>query len=62
MCGMETLGLLVIRLSVMAVTAGAAELLVPDGSLRGCVWAAVGLSFVAAAVTEIIRIFGMLGG
>ena len=42
MCGMETLGLLVIRLSVMAVTAGAAEQLVPDGSLRGCVSAAVG--------------------
>ncbi len=59
---METFCLMVIRLSMMAITAGAAELLVPDGSLRGCVSAAVGLSFVATAVTEILRIFGMLGG
>lgn len=59
---METFCLMVIRLSMMAITAGAAELLVPDGSLRGCVSAAVGLSFVAAAVMEILRIFGMLGG
>lgn len=59
---METFCLMVIRLSMMAITAGTAELLVPDGSLRGCVSAAVGLSFVAAAVTEILRILGMLGG
>lgn len=59
---METFCRMVVRLSMMAITAGAAELLVPDGSLRGCVSAAVGLSFVATAVMEILRIFGMLGG
>lgn len=52
---------LVIRLTVMSLFAGAAELLVPDGTLRGTVSTAVGLAFVSAAVMEIVRIFDALG-
>ena len=58
---MEQLVQLVIRLTVMSLLAGAAELLVPDGNLRGTASTAVGLAFVSAAVTEIVRIFDALG-
>ena len=40
---MEQLVQLVIRLTVMSLLAGAAELLVPDGNLRGSASTAVGL-------------------
>ena len=58
---MEQLVQLVIRLTVMSLLAGAAELLVPDGNLRGSESTAVGLAVVSAVVTEIVRIFDALG-
>lgn len=58
---MGSLCTLVIRLAVMTVLAGAAELLVPDGTLRVTVSTAIGLAFVSTAAMEITRIFEGLG-
>ena len=57
---MEWFAALFIRLAVMALLAGAAELLVPEGALRGAA-ATAGIAFASAAAAQIMGIFDAWG-
>lgn len=50
-----------IRVCAMALVASLAERLIPDGAIKSCASASIGLAFAAEIAQEIVGIFERMG-